>query len=965
MPFSPRMPVHIATRAHRQGRDNLSNRAPQGLHAMRRKAYDSVLASLGSNQHEILDEDEVRFLQAVEFGDLPTTRAMLERPDIVSRLLKCTDYKDRTCLEIATENEHLDIVEHLIRAFGRQLPLQCINESLMLAISKGYLRITQTLLTHPMFQKSKDKFRLGSLTNYFQPKNNSKFDQDITPIMLAAHCNEIDIIRLLLHRGDSVKKPHHSLCECTSCYNKRLFDPLKHSLAGIHAYRALASPAYISLTSRDPILSAFLLSQELMQLSKIEKEFKNEYRDLAKQCKKYASDLLDMCQNSQEVRTILNQRGNTMEGFAPADSEEQIDGEFSPDTETTDNDLARLRLAIKYYQKQFVAHPHCQHQLATMWYDGFPGWRRSGIVYKILITLLIPLCLPFLAIAYWVAPTSKLSRLVSTPLVKFITHTASYLVFLIFIFLESTLVETYESPGNIAHSTDFRTSVNRTINANPKGSCAQVFNASLIANTKDLFPVRFSSFTIFEWIIVLFVVGTLWAEIKQIWEEGYRRYLASIWNWLDIAMLNFYMTTFSLKFCSYHKSSIAINYFITDPDAACDKFLQREAEALEMFYFVRGDRHVWDDDDPILLAEALFAIANVLSFSRMSYVLPVSEFLGPLQISLGRMLGDIVRFAVVFGVVFMAFFCSLYNLYWSYDPMEGSDDCATKAGFGFGTFDHTFLTLFWALFGLAQPDDPNIPNSKAYGQNGHQLTAFVGTLLFSVYFVVMGLVMLNMLIAMMSNSFQEIESDQDVEWKFARSQLWLSYFERGATLPIPFNLIPSPKSFVYAYKWLRRQIQNCKKRKQQNESTRTTVPMNDRRNGVFNIMNQSELTRSESILESTMKGIVRRYLFKLQREKENDEVNEGELDEIKNDISSLRFELMEQLRKEPKSPTTPAPVQLTELHLQEDAVKSMSFHIACVENKVENLIEQMDSLRKDLLTAVKGKPPPPSRIQYI
>lgn len=44
-----------------------------------------------------------------------------------------------------------------------------------------------------------------------------------------------------------------------------------------------------------------------------------------------------------------------------------------------------------------------------------------------------------------------------------------------------------------------------------------------------------------------------------------------------------------------------------------------------------------------------------------------------------------------------------------------------------------------------------------------------------------------------------------------------------------------------------------------------------------------------------MKAIVRRYLFQLQRSKESDEVNEGELDEIKNDISSLRFELLEML----------------------------------------------------------------------
>uniref|UniRef100_A0A4W5L8M3 Ion transport domain-containing protein n=1 Tax=Hucho hucho TaxID=62062 RepID=A0A4W5L8M3_9TELE len=60
----------------------------------------------------------------------------------------------------------------------------------------------------------------------------------------------------------------------------------------------------------------------------------------------------------------------------------------------------------------------------------------------------------------------------------------------------------------------------------------------------------------------------------------------------------------------------------------------------------------------------------------------------------------------------------------------------------------------------------------------------------------MVIVLLNMLIAMINNSFQEIEDDADVEWKFARAKLWFSYFEEGGTLPVPFNLVPSPKSII-------------------------------------------------------------------------------------------------------------------------------------------------------------------------
>lgn len=42
-----------------------------------------------------------------------------------------------------------------------------------------------------------------------------------------------------------------------------------------------------------------------------------------------------------------------------------------------------------------------------------------------------------------------------------------------------------------------------------------------------------------------------------------------------------------------------------------------------------------------------------------------------------------------------------------------------------------------------------------------------------------------------------------MEWKFARTRLWMNYIDEGNTLPVPFNMIPTPKSFRYAYYWLK------------------------------------------------------------------------------------------------------------------------------------------------------------------
>lgn len=40
----------------------------------------------------------------------------------------------------------------------------------------------------------------------------------------------------------------------------------------------------------------------------------------------------------------------------------------------------------------------------------------------------------------------------------------------------------------------------------------------------------------------------------------------------------------------------------------------------------------------------------------------------------------------------------------------------------------------------------------------------------------------------------------DTEWKFARSQLWMSYFEDGSTVPPPFNLFPTIKLLNFGRK---------------------------------------------------------------------------------------------------------------------------------------------------------------------
>lgn len=72
--------------------------------------------------------------------------------------------------------------------------------------------------------------------------------------------------------------PHDVRCGCDQCVESSQLDSLRHSRSRINAYRALASPSLIALSSKDPVLTAFELSRELSRLSVIESEFTTDYQ---------------------------------------------------------------------------------------------------------------------------------------------------------------------------------------------------------------------------------------------------------------------------------------------------------------------------------------------------------------------------------------------------------------------------------------------------------------------------------------------------------------------------------------------------------------------------------------------------------------------------------------------------------------------------------------------------------------
>ena len=286
--------------------------------------------------HRIAPKERL-FLEAAERGDKHTMVRCLHPPSPVN--VNCTNMIGRSAIQIAVDNENVEIVELLLKQDGVK-----IGDALLYAIREGVFKIVEMLIDHPSItpemlgvEWTKSKY-VGEIGD---PEESSDYSPDISPVILAAHCNQFEILQLLLMRGALIDRPHQLSCSCRRCQEKVHEDGLRHSLKRINTYRALASPAWISLTSPDPILTAFRLSWELERLALRENEFKDTYLALSNQCKKCACDLLDQCRSSEEVIAVLNKESDR-------DSEDSGPDEIDEEKLT----LSRLKLAIKYEQKE-------------------------------------------------------------------------------------------------------------------------------------------------------------------------------------------------------------------------------------------------------------------------------------------------------------------------------------------------------------------------------------------------------------------------------------------------------------------------------------------------------------------------------------------------------------------------------------------------------------------------------------
>ena len=220
----------------------------------------------------------------------------------------------------------------------------------------------------------------------------------------------------------------------------------------------------------------------------------------------------------------------------------------------------------------------------------------------------------------------------------------------------------------------------------------------------------------------------------------------------------------------------------------------------------------WSAGEPRLWSVVFLAYFYVFVFLRVLGFTRTNRILGPLRITLAKMLRDAIQFFAFFSLILFAFGIGLSELFWYYgsvqkrsklcgnaknasaspQPTKPTDeDCQTTP---FSNLWSSLINLFWGIFGYLDPNE----FQQIAGQ--HSNIEIFGLILLAAYYIAVILILINMLIAMMAKSYEVTSANEEEEWRFYRAVIWVRYIRGDFTSPPPMNLIPN---FHYFHKRIR------------------------------------------------------------------------------------------------------------------------------------------------------------------
>ncbi|XP_033724836.1 transient receptor potential cation channel subfamily M member-like 2 isoform X2 [Pecten maximus] len=192
-------------------------------------------------------------------------------------------------------------------------------------------------------------------------------------------------------------------------------------------------------------------------------------------------------------------------------------------------------------------------------------------------------------------------------------------------------------------------------------------------------------------------------------------------------------------------------------------------------------------DSTLEVARVVLALNLITFFFRILHIFSVHKELGPKLVMIARMFFDLLYFVIILMVFVVAYAIAAYSIL--YPNSELSFDLAIAV----------LRTAYWNLYGelfldeLERKEPECTFNSLLYSNDTlprcpTQVGSFVVPWLMGLYVLFSNILLLNLLIAMFSYTFELTQLETDSIWKSLRFQTISEYCERPS-LPAPLILI--------------------------------------------------------------------------------------------------------------------------------------------------------------------------------
>ena len=317
-----------------------------------------------------------------------------------------------------------------------------------------------------------------------------------------------------------------------------------------------------------------------------------------------------------------------------------------------------------------------------------------------------------------------------------------------------------------------------------------------------------------EWLILLFVVGKIVEESREWKKRGKVSYFKDLWNWVDLVQIMLLVVAILSRAFDYFWNS---NCRVGDYDFVGSNELNHFNSSL---FSVTGnestphhvpqshmvildpscrDRTTWHIYEPRFISEACMSLSATMVFIRVLSLLRTFKTIGPNQTALWKMARDIGRVSIFFILLLISFSTATIELYRYYYEVHheeskiGSEEHKCLEGQEtVRSIGSNILTamglLFWASLDFTDNGDYKLSQCEMYGN--HMIPDYVMQVLIGVFSVLSVIVMVNMVIAMMTKTYESSTQNLKQEWYFNRATVFIRYIRHEWPRPVPMNLLP-------------------------------------------------------------------------------------------------------------------------------------------------------------------------------